>query len=73
MMSTIVITLALSATFGFLSSWLVVKSSAWVSQNWGLGYTFIAGILLPIGTYHAGPLPPALRKQPKGRCFEHYC
>ena len=48
----LIVFILIGLVFGAISSWLFVKSSIWVSQNWGLGYTFIAGILLPIGTYH---------------------
>lgn len=51
MIGTLLVTLAIGITFSITSSWLIINSTGWIAQNWGLGYTFIAGILLPIGTF----------------------
>ena len=44
-----IVTAIVGLIASIISSYLVLYSAPYVYANWGLGYSFIAGILLPIG------------------------
>jgi Ca2+:H+ antiporter len=50
---TAVVVLVLGLGITVISSWLFVVSSSWVTLNWGIGQTFIAGIMVPMALHAA--------------------